>query len=457
MIANPSQGQRQGRDDEDFNTLNIHLNSSPTRNVLQHDVRIALQPNFTDRLTNPFTFLQSDATVRRLNQALSALHKKSDEIQALQGALALEREKSSKLEAKVEAAWQSSSTTTREGIALSTQPQQTEIARERALWDAHREAMKLQSTKWEADCAKWVRDKELWESECEKWSAERASMIEVREALVADVTRSNSSLDALTRSKSLAEKDRDFFRDQYTQASCFVSATRAENVELEQKAKIAEGQARDGVALIKHMFENQIKALKEDVDRWRGVSALLQEKDRRTDDLIRRRAAEHPELAERCRELECQVDSLRANLIELGRAHQKSSVERDKIQDLKPPELREHNQMPDFHLMKLSYTELEPGEILELNGLPDPDTSSLSQADALEPEEVEEEECGLYPCKWKTGADIIDQCQQTFDCREVGSAFELNLAGTQRQYRIWIGTCIIVIIALSWERGVLFE
>ncbi|KAG1780035.1 hypothetical protein EV702DRAFT_928001, partial [Suillus placidus] len=363
---------------------------------------------------------QSDATVRRLNQALSTLHKKSDEIQALQGALALEREKTSKLEAEVQAAWQSSSTTTREGIASSTQPvgaMQTnsavsELADMKAKWNQEREV-------WEAgrpDLAKWVRDKELWESEREKWSAERASMIEVREALVADVTRSNSSLDALTRSKSLAEKDRDFFRDQYTQASGFVSDTRAENVELEQKAKIAEGQARDGVALVKHMFENQIKALKEDVDRWRGVSALLQEKDRRTDDLIRRRAAEHPELAERCRQLECQVDSLRANLIELGRAHQKSSVERDKIQDLKPSELREHNQMPDFHLMKLSYTELEPGEIIELNGLPDPDTSSLSQADALEPEEVEEEECGLYPCKWKTGADIIDQCQQSFDC-----------------------------------------
>jgi hypothetical protein len=82
--------------------------------------------------------------------------------------------------------------------------------------------------------------------------------------------------------------------------------------------------------------------------------------------------------------------------------------------------------MPDVHLVKLSYTDLEPGEIIELNGLSDPDTNSSSQADALEvdvsPEEAEEEECGLYPCKWKTGADIIDQCQQSFDCREVGSA-----------------------------------
>ncbi|KAG1855171.1 hypothetical protein DFJ58DRAFT_660020, partial [Suillus subalutaceus] len=399
---------------------------------------------------------QSDATVRRLNQALSTLHKKSDEIQALQAALALEREKTSKLEAEVKVAWQSPSTTTQEGIASSAQPQQTASARERALWDVHREAMELQRTKWEADHTEWVRDKELWETEREKWSAERTSMIEAHEALVADVTRSKSSLDALTRSKSLAEKDRDFFRDQYTQASGFVSATRAENVELEQKAKTAEGQARDGVALIKHMFESQIKALKEDVDRWRGVSTLLQEKDRRTDDLIRRRAAEHPELAERCRQLERQVNLLRADLIELGRVHQKSSAERDKMQDLKLSELQEHNQMPDFHLVKLSYTELEPGEIIELNGLSGPDTSFLGQADALEvdvsPEEAEEEECGLYPCKWKTGPDVIDQCQQSFDCREVGSALRLNQVGAQRQYRIWIGTCMISIIAVNWER-----
>lgn len=180
-----------------------------------------------------------------------------------------------------------------------------------------------------------------------------------------------------------------------------------------------------GCSLDSVVIQSQIKALKEDVDRWRGVSALLQEKDRRTDDLIRRRAAEHPELVERCRQLECQVDLLRADLVKLGRAHQQSSLERDKVQDLKTSTLQEHNQMPDFHLVKLSYTELEPGEIIELNGLSDSDTNSLSQADALEvdvgPEEAEEEECALYPCKWKTGADIIDQCQQSFDCREVGS------------------------------------
>ncbi|KAG0697564.1 hypothetical protein DFH29DRAFT_945616 [Suillus ampliporus] len=544
MIANPSQGQQQDRGNEEFDPSII--NSSP---ILQHD---------------------TDATVRRLNHALSALHKKSDEIQALQRALTFEREKASKLEAEAKAAGQSPGVTTQEGTASRAEPvgatqthpavselaemmvkcnQEHEVweaerhkweeeiasltterdrlktdarvadelraswdadraafqrecerweneckklglqvtetlgerkiwseerdrltaqitsltdtggalkaeraqreqehkaivaeraawasereswahhqaasARERDLWDVHREAMELQSAKWEADRAEWLCGKELWESERERCSAERVTMIEAREALLVDVTRLNSSLEAITRSKNLAEKDRDFFRDQYAQASGFVSATRAENVELEQKAKIAEGQARDGVALIKNMYESQIKALKEDVDRWRSVSILLQEKDRRTDDLIRQRAAEQPELAERCRQLEYQVDSLHANLIELGRAHQKSSVKLDKFQDPKLFGLRKPNQTLDLHLVELTYAELEPGEIIELNDLPDPDTSSLNQVDALgadvSPEEAEEDECGLYPCKWKSGTDIIDQCQQSFDCRE---------------------------------------
>ncbi|KAG2745558.1 hypothetical protein P692DRAFT_20643154, partial [Suillus brevipes Sb2] len=285
-------------------------------------------------------FAQSDATVRRLNHALSALHKKSDEIQALQGALALEHEKTSKLEAELNQereVWEAGRRNLEEEIGrLTTERDRFEtnarpVDELRASWDADQATFRRERELWENERKK-LDLQELWESEREKWFAERASIIEAREALVAELTRSNSSLDALTRSKGLAEKDRDFFRDQYTQASGFVNATRAENVELEEKAKIAEGQARDGVALIKHMFESQIKALKDDVDRWRGVSALLQEKDRRTDDLIRRRAAEHPELVERCRQLECQVDSLRADLVKLGRARRQSSLERDKVQ-----------------------------------------------------------------------------------------------------------------------------
>jgi hypothetical protein len=209
MIANPSQGQRQGRDDEDFDTSNINLNSSPTRSVPRHD---------------------SDATVRRLNQALSALHKKSDEIQALQASLALEREKTSKLEAEVKAAWQSPSTTTQERITSNTQPisvMQTNSAvselvdirvkwnQEREVWEAGRrnleeEIVRLTAERdrfetnarpvdelrasWDADQATFRRERELWENERKKLDlqvtemlGERIRWVEERDRLAAQI------------------------------------------------------------------------------------------------------------------------------------------------------------------------------------------------------------------------------------------------------------------------------
>jgi hypothetical protein len=138
---------------------------------------------------------------------------------------------------------------------------QAASVREDASRDAYREAMELQSATWEAGRVEWASNKEMWGVEREKWSAERVTLVEEREALTTDVARLNSLLEAMTRSKALADKDSDFFRDQYRQASDFATSTRAENVELEQKAAIAEGQARDGVALIKSMFEVTISLL----------------------------------------------------------------------------------------------------------------------------------------------------------------------------------------------------
>jgi len=167
--------------------------------------------------------------------------------------------------------------------------------------------------------------------------------------------------------------------------------------------------------LILTWLQSQIKALKEDADRWKGVATLLQEKDRRTNDLVRQRAAEQPELVERCRQLEDQIDSLH---VELELAHKGSSLERHKI--LRTfSELRERKERLDRHSIKLAYPEVEPGDITEEL---DPDVAwALDALDDLSEAEAEDEGCGLYPCKWRTGATVIDQCQQAFDCREVSS------------------------------------
>ncbi|KAF8800063.1 hypothetical protein BYT27DRAFT_7200560 [Phlegmacium glaucopus] len=126
------------------------------------------------------------------------------------------------------------------------------------------------------------------------WENERAT-------LVLDIERA-------TRGKASAEQDRDFFREQYAKASGFVSSVRDENAELEKQIKISTDQAQSGVSLIKTTFELRTKSLEEDVRAWRKMAEFLIEKDRRTNDDIRKRAAEEPELRARCDQQEAVLE-----------------------------------------------------------------------------------------------------------------------------------------------------
>lgn len=113
------------------------------------------------------------------------------------------------------------------------------------------------------------------------------------------------------------------------------------------------------------------------------------------------------------------MDSLHA---ELEFAHQESSFQFSKLQ--------KQQQNLELRSVKLTYPDVKPGEIIEVTNLPDPDASTWtldSLAADLSSEEAEDDEYGLYPCRWKTGASAIDQCQQAFDCREVSSYIYTNL------------------------------
>ena len=102
--------------------------------------------------------------------------------------------------------------------------------------------------KWETERASWVEERARWETE-------RAALQEKQEALLRSVDELTANVASMTAAKGSAEKDRDFFREQYTQASGFVGSVREENMELENRVKIAEGQAQEGVAAIKAFFE----------------------------------------------------------------------------------------------------------------------------------------------------------------------------------------------------------
>lgn len=127
-----------------------------------------------------------------------------------------------------------------------------------------------------------------------------------------------TQVDTLERSKASADKDREFFREQYAKASGFVSSVRDENKDLEKRLKIAEDQAKAGVGLVRATFELRVKTLEDDVKSWRRMAEFLIEKDKRTDnDEIRRRAAEEPELRSRCRRQEESLELMQERMEEL--------------------------------------------------------------------------------------------------------------------------------------------
>ena len=100
----------------------------------------------------------------------------------------------------------------------------------------------------------------------------------------------------LQRRRAEAEKDRDLFRDLYGKASAHASAVSAENNELSERAALAEGQAREGVAMLKATYEERVRLLEQEVAKWKNQCHVLTERDARMDDDVRRRAALEPEL-----------------------------------------------------------------------------------------------------------------------------------------------------------------
>lgn len=114
----------------------------------------------------------------------------------------------------------------------------------------------------------------------------------------------------MQKRRAEAEKDRDLFRDLYSKASLHASEVSKENNELTERASLAETQARDGLAMIKATYEERIRLLEQEVERWKGQVHVLTERDKRMDDELRRRAALEPELRTENIRLKEQLDSL---------------------------------------------------------------------------------------------------------------------------------------------------
>ncbi|KAG6878558.1 hypothetical protein C0992_007920, partial [Termitomyces sp. T32_za158] len=134
---------------------------------------------------------------------------------------------------------------------------------------------------------------------------------EVRASLVASEKRAAD----LARGKESAEKDREFFREHYAKASGFVTSVQEENAELQKEAQIAREQASTGVEAVKATYMARVHALEDDARTYKRLAMFIMEKDTRTNDDIRRKAAEEPELRARCDELGKELRGVRNEMV----------------------------------------------------------------------------------------------------------------------------------------------
>ncbi len=147
----------------------------------------------------------------------------------------------------------------------------------------------------------------------------------------------------LQRRKDDAEKDRELFRDLYGKASAHASEVTKENNVLSGRVSVAEGQVRDGLAMVRATYTARVSALEDELARVRGLNAVLTARDAKMEgDDVRRRAGEEADLRTENQRLRAQLAELRLDyhrmerLVEqLGtRELEEVEVEEPKIQSV---------------------------------------------------------------------------------------------------------------------------
>jgi hypothetical protein len=258
-------------------------------------------------------------------------------------------------------------------------------------------------------------------------ASEKAAWVKERDTLL-------TSIEALKRSKQSAQSDADFFRDQYGQASVFVSSVRKENVELEERARIAEEQAKTGVELVKATFTQRVQWLENDARMWRCTAQHLMEMDKRTKgEELRKRAGEAPELRKKCDDLEEKNEVLGERLEELedeldAKVQEEAArrvLEEQLLQARNEDELARQAELESWRSETLRLNvelnemkaELERVKVDAGNG------KGAGAQDGLSDFEI------VYRCQWRSEGSN-EACEGLFLSVEVGFAISISLPTT---------------------------
>lgn len=111
-----------------------------------------------------------------------------------------------------------------------------------------------------------------------------------------------------------AEEDRDLYKKLFDDASSNAQRLAQENRALEERAVRAEGQVAQGLAMLRGAHEAQVEKLQVKVEELKALCKVLTEKDVRTNDDVRRRAALMPTLQEENVQLRVDLQTARREI-----------------------------------------------------------------------------------------------------------------------------------------------
>ncbi|KAF7303887.1 hypothetical protein MIND_00618800 [Mycena indigotica] len=247
--------------------------------IVNPDSQLALPPTASTEMNSPAQKSQipSEEPATRLEAAMQLLNEKSNEIIRLGNLLADEQMSVLAERAK--------------NAVLQAQAQSSVLARDNNL-DPNERLNKALEEKGLADNRALAAE-------------------EARAAL--QVQLENAQRDSAYNAQQV-----ETLREAYMKASAFSDEATRENKKLQAELEISQAQTRNGVALIKATFEQRETQLRAEVTEWRNQAKFLREQAIRTnDDDLRRRAAEHPELAAKCLQLAEEKDDLEEQLEQL--------------------------------------------------------------------------------------------------------------------------------------------
>lgn len=259
-----------------------------------------------------------------------------------------------------------------------------------------------------------------FESTAAEAAALQASMDELRETYESSVKERDGlvvEIDLLKISRDDAERNASIFKDLYSKASSFTDELREENANLRSRLTLAETQVSKGVQQIRALYSAQAKKMSSELERSQLLLSVLQEKDRRTDDDVRRKAAREPELLAKIEELRADYQEKKGDLATVLRQRDDLLVEKqhlnDQIEAARSERLglRTELRRLQVELARFSARERSIKKMIDLPNSLDQDADTDDEDDDPSEEEV-------FVCSWAID-DGAERCGETFSTRQV--------------------------------------